>query len=247
MRTARTFVALAAGLLACSTAASAAVVNGYNWDNVFTGDQIPLTTDSNWSVNTPSGSVSHVDPGTITLDSDVDGSVYIDSNIWAPANNATPTAEFKVKIERFNDGEESGTTLNVMDSTDGGMQLLLRSGRIAVLDNNGVTDNLYSVDTTQYHVYRVALNTTTATYSIYVDDMNTPVVVGQPLHTGLAYEVLRIGDPGSNTGGKATFEYVAFNNSTAPTPVPEPAIGLLVMAFAGAATLGRRRRAAKIA
>lgn len=247
MRTVRTLAALAGGLLVCSTAASAATINGYTWDNVFTGDQIPLTTDSNWAVNTPSGSVSHPSPGTITLDSAAGGSVYIDSKIWAPADNATPTAEFKVKIERFNVGDESGTSLNVMDSTDGGMQLFLRSGRIAVNDAGGVVDNLYSVDTTVYHVYRIAADTTTGKYSVYVDDMNTPVIVNRTLSSGLKYETLRIGDPGSNTGGKATFEYVAFNNSTAPTQIPEPSAGLVTMGIVGAAALVRRRRAAEIA
>lgn len=127
------------------------------------------------------------------------------------------------------------------------MQLYLRNGAIGVLDNNGVSNDLYSVDTTEYHVYRVAANTSTGQYSVYVDNMSTPVIVNQPLHAGLKLNILRFGDPGSNIGGKATFEYVAFNNSSAPTQIPEPSAGLVTMGIVGAAALVRRRRAAEIA
>lgn len=240
-----TLAAVVGGLLAIGSVASATVINGYDWDNVYTGAQLPEATDSEWSVFMNDGaSATHPGDGTLVLTSPAgdptqsDGIYVTKVGDWAPSASATAYAEFKVKTSIHAGGYTSGTSLNVFTAGGGGVQVLLRADGLALLDNNGDPGTLaYAMDTSVFHVYRIAANSVTNTYSVDVDGVT--VLTNKPLHEGLAVDVLRIGDPGSFIGGAATYEYVAFNNASAPIEVPEPA-GLTLLAIAGLASLRRR-------
>lgn len=231
---------LVGGLMSVGSVASAAVVNGYEWDNVYTGDQLPLATDAKWNVFANAGaSAVHNGDGTITLTSPPAGSpsnsegiYYTQTGDWNPA--ATAYAEFKLKTT-VHDGEVFGTTLSVMSENAGGLVVLLSADGLHLNDDPNVL--VHALDTSVFHVYRVSI--AGATYSISID--GAPVVVNKALDAGLVFDILRIGDPGTNIGGAATYEYVAFNNESAPVAVPEPTAGLVVASMAGLA-LGRRRR-----
>lgn len=236
-----TLAALVGGLLVTGSVASATVINGYDWDNVYTGDQIPTATDTEWTVAGGDGSsAQHLTAGTITLTSPFDNYMYIQKiGDWAPSPTATSYAEFKVKVDGFVGGESSATTLNVFTAGGGGMMILLRAAGVHLLD--GVSDPealVYALDTSAYHVYRVAASSVSDTYSVSVDGVT--IASNLALNSGLNFDILRIGDAGSNTGGVATYEYVAFNNASAPIQVPEPA-GAAVLGLIGAAALRRRR------
>lgn len=243
MHLANTLAVVAGGMLLAGSVASATVINGFNWDYVYTGDQLPTSTDAKWSVNGGDGSsAQHLQAGTITLTTPFDNFLYMDQiGEWAPSGTAY--AEFKVKVDSFNDGEASGTSLNVFTAAGGGTILLLRADGIHLLDGSGDAEPLaYGMDPTAFHVYRVAASTTTDTYSVDVDGVT--VLSNKPLWSALNADILRIGDPGSNTGGVATYEYVAFNNSSAPVAIPEPASAAL---FGLIGVMAMRRRRANVA
>ncbi|MCC7350907.1 MAG: PEP-CTERM sorting domain-containing protein [Phycisphaerales bacterium] len=99
--------------------------------------------------------------------------------------------------------------------------------------------NVAELDLSQYHTYRVA--TDGGTYSLWIDDMNTPVVSNATLDPNTGNPSMYFGDGGGDPQGSTSWDYIAWNVNGAPVAVPEPAT-LSILALGTLALVNRRKR-----
>lgn len=234
--------------LACAVPAmGSVVVDGYTWDYAYTGDVLPTAASPAWT-SFESGSAS-ASGGKLTIDTNTTDGRYFqidEGGAWNPESGSVTWVQTGVQVNsqssegvypndsRFATGIYIGgagksVSLNFGTYNDG-------SGL-----KTGVFDRLHQliteVNVFQYHTYRVSLDPSNSQYTLYVDSFATPVKVGT---TDSDAYGMYFGDGSGNTRGSADWDYIAWNNATAPVAVPEPAaLGLL-----GFSALALRRRRA---
>ncbi|MCC6422508.1 MAG: PEP-CTERM sorting domain-containing protein [Phycisphaerales bacterium] len=235
-----------AATLAFSTAAQASVVvGGYTWDSAYTGDGdiLPTVSTPSW-ITGGTGSAS-VSGGEMTIATTVSNETkYFQINsggAWDPDSGNVAYVQFRTKVNSqtglFGDGMVIGS--------NSGYYLQLEFGTYAGVETGWVTKtgvflksrtNIAELDVSQYHTYRVA--TDGGTYSLWIDDMNTPVVNNASLDSNPGFGGMYFGDGSGDELGSSTWDYVAWNVNGAPVAVPEPA----ALSLLGLGALALRRR-----
>jgi len=239
-RITRSLAALAVGgaTFAFIADAQAVIVDGLNWDFAYTGDALPTASTPAWTTGGSGG--QSVAGGELTVDTtSVDNRYYeiADGGSWNPEVGSTTWVQFRMKVNSQSPSPRRFATQ--MGIAGAAKSIYMQFG---TYDNNtglktGVFDNaennIVEVDVFQYHTYRVSFDPTGNTYSLWIDNMNTPVVTSPLFTSGAA---MFFADGGGDVQGSSTWDYIAWNNSTAP--VPEPlGFGLLA---AGALAFRRR-------
>lgn len=236
------FVRLAGGIVCVCSAASAATFNGYEWEHGYAGADLPLTSSSEWALTmNAGGSVAHTPGTSITLTSPpslggATGYEEVGGN-WAPGASGTAWLEFGIQVNQIQDGVSDATMLNIAEGAGGGgIAFLLGASGVHYYGNGTI---LAAIDITEYHVYRLSLTPATQTFSLWVDGTN--YVNEATLWAGSSPNYLGFGDFGGGVGGEVVYDYIAWNNSGAPTPVPEPVGAMIWLGAAGLAARARIR------
>jgi len=234
-------LAVVAASLAFVPAASASVVvDGYTWDAAYTGDGNALPTASTPAWTTGGGGGASVSGGELTIDTTTNDGKYFEiasGGAWNPASGNTAYVQFRTKVN-----SQNGTLADhIIIGSNIGYYLALEFGTTA--GNTGVFLKsgalVHALDVSQYHTYRVA--TDGGTYSLWVDDMNTPVVNNATLAVNTGNPSMYFGDGGGGVQGSSTWDYIAWNVNSAPVAVPEP-VSASLLGIGGMMLLALRRK-----
>lgn len=227
-------------LVSVPVSASAVIINGYDWDYAYTGADLPLASDSSWTVFKNVGATAVRDGASLVLTSPpppapASHGIYYTASAteWAPVADGGAAIEFRLKIDSIYSGMRFGTVLYAV-TKEGGMLFYVGADGIYLHPGTSTTPAV-AVDTSEFKTYRITLNTASNTFSFYVDGALELSDIS--FNTEIKSDALRFGDPGTVAGGVASYEYVAWSNATAP--VPEPAVAMLTLS--GIAVLGGHR------
>lgn len=165
--------------------------------------------------------------------------VYYTSTQWNPSTTTgVASVEFRMSLGGvMEDSANDNVIVFTMAYGSGGTAFYLGENGLTLFPGSG-TPLVADFDPTETHTYRVIFNTTNATFSLDIDGIRK--VSDHALSTVFASNVLRIGDSSSSVGGIMRYEYIAWDNSSAP--IPEPAAALLIPVALGAVALSRSRR-----
>lgn len=216
----------------------------------YEADGLPSTSPTfpKWNV-VATGGTGQVNNGIFTYETITDPislaeTYYVASSggaatpgLWADVNAATGyTVEFSLAATRVDDATRGAGLFRIAD----GVRILemeFLDGSV-VLNAFKPTAATFNVDTSEFHVYRVAWDPDAAKYSFWIDGKLESSDIDAP---GSASKQLLLGDTsGSRYSGQVSLDYIRWDTSGAFSPVPEPAsLGLL--GTGALLMLGRRR------
>ena len=234
-----------AGLCPVAGAATNVDRNGVTWDATFEGDFAALTGSTPaWSVFDVANSSESTDGNirTHTTTAAAGANSYSVASNWSGTGGAR-TVEIRARVPNP----------DIAGVTDGQASLILGVNNIAydfrftddslLYNVGGALATVATLDTTQYHIYRVTVDqSANPIVNLYIDNNPTSVFSSsESWFTSPGFDILVYGD--ISTGGEAgtiDVDYISWADGV-QTAVPEPA-SLGVLALAGVALVGRRRR-----
>lgn len=239
--------AVAASLAFTTVASASVVVDGYTWDSAYTGDSDVLPTASTPAWTTGGSGSATASGGALTIDTTTVDNRWFEiasGGAWNPATGNTAYVQFRTKLNSQNGMFGDGIVIGSNASNYLGLQFGTYSGvETGWTTKTGVflksRTLVQALDVSQYHTYRVA--TDGGTYSLWIDDMNTPVVSNATLDPNTGNPSMYFGDGSGDTQGSSTWDYVAWNVNGAPVAVPEP-VSASVLGIGGMMLLARRRK-----
>jgi hypothetical protein len=234
-------LAVAAALSAMSVKAGV-IVNGFEWEYAYFGNEIPVAGDAAWQNFTGSITPSPYHDGekiVINTQADLDQQAYYTSTVWSPATSGISTVEFRLRLVSVTPGSALGESTPVFQigNAAGGIVFCLGEQGLTLTPGSG-TPIVTGFDAFQTHTFRLTIDADNNTFSLDIDGNRE--VDSQNLEAAAAGTVLRFGDMTSSMGGMVEYEYIAFNNTGAP--VPEPHAALLLLPAIGAAVFFRTPR-----
>lgn len=230
-------------LLAAAPQAGAVVINGNDWEYGYYGSQIPLVSNVNtWTnyvgsaTNSPYYSGSNL---VIDTNQQLDQVAYFNAVQWNPSTvTGIASLEMRMKLDAVMPGGTVNATIGLSLFTPvGGTSFYYSAGGLAFASDPG-TPVVTDFDPFQMNTYTMIINVNANTYSLSIN--GDQKLASAPLDPTLAFNILRIGDPATGTGGIVQYEYIAWNNSSAP--IPEPSAALLLPVAFGLVAFARFRR-----
>lgn len=232
--------AAAAGALLIATSAWAALMvprNGVTWDGTYESDVAPPNTSTPaWTTfdtqGTGAGQSSDGDIYTINSTNVGAAVSYSTTELWSTAGS-TRTVEIRTRVvpETYEAGDgAAGIVLGV-----NGIAFNLRFHTGFVSYNAGGLNTAVTLDTTQFHTYRMVADLTgSPNFALYIDGATTPDFTSNgSWFFSAGFDTLIWGD--TSTGGLAGHTETDFISWTAGNhpQVPEPAgLALMTVAFA---------------
>lgn len=203
------------------------------WTSSYEGDVFPESATPAWTENSIGGTRSLGTIGStnfLNINTFPDPSEqrhFVQNNLSVWDGSTDSTIEIRARV-------------NSQSGTDGAGEFNWRSGSFEDLlalrvGSIGLRSNVsnYTMDTSDFHTYRITLESGAPRFKIYVDNNDTPVLNG----TGDAEtsNLLVFGDFQGIYGGSVDWDYIRWTNAGAFPAIPEAStataslLGLLVL------------------
>jgi hypothetical protein len=220
--------------------------NGVVWDATYEGDVAPPTGATPPWVQFDTqgvGAGQSSDGDLYTINSLNVGSAvsYEQTNLWTGPDQAR-TVEIRTRVVPESYEASDGAAGLVLGINDIAYDLRFHNGFVTF--NSGGLSTAATLDTTQFHVYRVVVDQTASpVYSLYIDGALTPAFTSNgSWFTSAGFDKIVWGDYSTGgLSGHTETDYISWAAGAHP-PVPEPAS--LACLAAGALLINRRSRRA---
>lgn len=238
-------LAMAAGLVSEAEAATNVLRNGVLWESTFEGDVADLTTSTPaWTVHDRNLQASETTDGDVySLVSENTGESASYKTTAGYSSTTARTVEIRARVP--DSVFEAGDGIASLVAAMNGDAYDLRFASHGLLYNNGGSlSTVVTMDTSEFHVYRIVTDTNASpTYSLYIDGSTTAAFTSStPWFTSAGFDGLFFGDiSAGGLAGKIDVDYISWTDNGAFAPlVPEPST--LLCAAAGALFIAGRRR-----
>jgi hypothetical protein len=244
---------VAGGLLAAALFPSVSIAatnvprNGVTWDATYEGDVAALTDSSPaWTIFDVSNSNSATTDGDVrrhVTNNTAGANSYGFSGTGWTGTARTAEIRARVVVDPLAPEAGDGTASFILGVNDEAFDFRFFTTGIAY--NSGGLNTVVPMDTTQFHIYRVTVDTgANPRVNLYIDGNTTPAFSSNgSWFTSPGFNSLVYGD--ISTGGEAgsmDVDYISWTTGVHPE-VPEPSA--LALTGAGAAALLRRQRRSK--
>lgn len=232
-------------LAVCVSVGCTVVGYGYSWDA--SSGLFPNQVNANMFYRTNGGAPAPIlSGGVLTLETDVltQSSAYFDQSIFVPQNFEID-ATVRYVSETTTGPDRSAAGIYFDTQAEVGTVLFIGPTSVYTINNGSGVRQQATVNTTNFHDYRITFTGTAAGNSFTVYQDSVPLFTDTLQADPSNHPPAQIGFGDSTSGASGTSEWKSFSYNA--VEVPEPSVMGIFAAGLGGVALLRRRRSPRLA
>ncbi len=230
--------------LTLTPSASAAIINGVNFETAYFGDVLPNAAAPSWTIVGSAG-VANAATQIYTVSTTGTQASYSERTLSMAGVNGV-TIEFRANVSTMAGTLAAG---DLRFYTGSEVFLFRLADDVVFFGNSVESASSYAISTDAMHTYRITLERQESGFlaNLYIDHASTPVISGVAAGSSSTGARIQWGDTATSGGVNGTmgWNYVAYTTSGAYAPVPEPATTALLFGVGGGMLFLRQRRHAR--